>query len=225
MEEQAEYKTDTDSNEHHGRQSALSDLLCPTPFYEEDGITIYNADCLDILDSLPPVDAVITDPPYPNNAGHFIEDIATAIEFFNKFACDEWMVFWTEMEKPPVPLPLVAVHIWHRSNTNRPDNYEPIYHFRTDGEKKASRCLSYAVIAKGLTGCHEATGHPTQKNTKLIKKLLTMTKGEVILDPFMGSGTLLQAAKELGKQAIGIEKDINHCQDAVDRLRQGCLSL
>ena len=34
------------------------------PYYEQDGITIYNADCREILPSLPKVEAVVTDPPY-----------------------------------------------------------------------------------------------------------------------------------------------------------------
>lgn len=183
------------------------------------------ADCRDVLPTLEKVDAVVTDPPYPNNAGHFVAGIEAAEEFCKQFNCDEWLVFWTEIEKPPVPLPLVAVHVWHRTNTNRPDNYEPIFHFRADGKKKASRVLPYCVIFPGLTGI-EATGHPTEKNAALMSALIKPL-GQIILDPFMGSGTTGVAAVQMGRRFIGIEREPKYfeiaCRRIEDAQRQGDL--
>jgi site-specific DNA-methyltransferase (adenine-specific) len=65
--------------------------------------------------------------------------------------------------------------------------------------------------------------HPTQKPERLIKRLLSLFPGETILDPFMGSGTTLRAAKDLGRRAIGIEIEEKYCEIAVERLRQGVL--
>jgi site-specific DNA-methyltransferase (adenine-specific) len=82
------------------------------------------------------------------------------------------------------------------------------------------------VIYPGLTGCFEATGHPTQKPEDLMKELIELRKGvSTILDPFMGSGTTLRAAKDLGRRAIGIEIEEKYCEIAVKRLAQEVLPL
>lgn len=64
--------------------------------------------------------------------------------------------------------------------------------------------------------------HPTQKPLALFAYLLrTYTNpADVVLDPFMGSGTTLRAAKDLGLKAIGIEREEKYCRMAVERLRQ-----
>lgn len=194
-----------------------------TPYYEADGIVIYHGNAAEMIDVLPPVELVATDPPYPNKAGHFEAGIAAAKAFLSGYQAPRWFVFWHQLEAPPVPLPLVGKHIWHRTNTNRQDNYEAIYEF-ADEEERASRVFPFPVIYEGLTGCVEATGHPTQKNLKLMRSLLQMRKYEgPVLDPFMGSGSTLRAAKDLGRPAIGIELEELWCEVAVKRLGQRVL--
>lgn len=67
--------------------------------------------------------------------------------------------------------------------------------------------------------------HPAQKPLRLVKRLacLFATEGDLILDPFMGSGTTLRAAKDIGCGAIGIETDERYCEIAANRLRQEVL--
>jgi DNA modification methylase len=67
--------------------------------------------------------------------------------------------------------------------------------------------------------------HPTQKPLSLIKKLIELTteKGDVVLDPFMGSGTTALACKQLRRRYIGFEIDSNYVEIAQKRLSQKVL--
>lgn len=62
--------------------------------------------------------------------------------------------------------------------------------------------------------------HPTQKSLKLFKYLIetSSNRGELILDPFSGSGTTLLAAKELGRNYIGFELSKDYCNIIKNRL-------
>lgn len=66
----------------------------------------------------------------------------------------------------------------------------------------------------------ENTDHPTQKPEKLVAKLLlaSSNSGDVVLDPFLGSGTTSVVAKKLGRQYVGIEQDADYCCLAEKRL-------
>lgn len=68
----------------------------------------------------------------------------------------------------------------------------------------------------------ENTAHPTQKPEKLIAKMIlaSSNKGDVVLDPFLGSGTTSVVAKKLGRHYIGIEKNPLYCAWAEYRLEQ-----
>jgi len=67
-------------------------------------------------------------------------------------------------------------------------------------------------------------GHQTPKPMRLLRQLIARTDARTILDPFAGSGTTLRAAKDLGRQAIGIEIEEEHCRQTVERLRQEILT-
>lgn len=66
----------------------------------------------------------------------------------------------------------------------------------------------------------ENTEHPTQKPEKLFAKLIlaSSNKGDIVLDPFMGSGTSAVVCKKLGRQFIGVEVERHYCRLAQKRL-------
>ena len=71
----------------------------------------------------------------------------------------------------------------------------------------------------------EKTAHPCQLPERLIGRIITLTTdtAQTILDPFMGSGTTLRAAKDLGRKAIGIEIEERYCEIAAKRMAQAVL--
>ncbi len=74
---------------------------------------------------------------------------------------------------------------------------------------------------------YKPTGHPAEKPTALLSRLVqeSMRGPGTVLDPFMGSGSTLVAAKALGHKAIGIEADERWCEVAANRCRQDNLGL
>ena len=74
---------------------------------------------------------------------------------------------------------------------------------------------------------HATRWHPTEKPLGLMKRLVSdfSEPGELILDPFCGSGSTLRACKDLGRRAIGIEAKEEWCAIAVRRLAQETLAL
>ncbi|MDB9525310.1 site-specific DNA-methyltransferase [Oscillatoria sp. CS-180] len=75
-------------------------------------------------------------------------------------------------------------------------------------------------IPTTCNGMHESTPHPTQKPEELIRKLIlaSSNQGDVVLDPFSGSGTTLVVAEQLGRQWLGCDSNPEYNQWAMDRL-------
>jgi site-specific DNA-methyltransferase (adenine-specific) len=79
----------------------------------------------------------------------------------------------------------------------------------------------------GMAFNHHQRLHPNEKPLTLMQRLVSMCAhpGATVLDPYMGSGTTVRAAKNLGFRAIGIEIDERHCETAAKRCAQDVLGV
>jgi DNA modification methylase len=189
-----------------------------------DGITIYHADCAHIMPFLDPVDLLLTDPPYGINiASNPIRqkherndwDASTPPSYIIDYAIaiSKKSIIWggNYFHLPPSRKFLV----WDK---RQPENFSLAMAEQAwcsfDGNAK--------IFYKRVVGYNK--DHPTQKPESLMAWCIEQA-GEVstILDPFMGSGTTLVAAKNMGKRAIGIERELKYCEIAVRRLAQQSL--
>jgi site-specific DNA-methyltransferase (adenine-specific) len=93
------------------------------------------------------------------------------------------------------------------------------------GEKYNYRITHPSNIWTDLTvpfwSMPENTDHPTQKPEKLAAKIIlaSSNSGDMVFDPFIGSGTTAVVAKKLGRKYSGIEAELNYCCITVKRLR------
>ena len=175
---------------------------------------LYLGDCRDILPTLPKVDAVITDPPYPKlDYGWEVPDPTVFFNGVRQF----W--FWMNME----PFPdFTARHVWVKRNVylGGLTQYEVIYE-RNGG--KACGAFDYPSINSDVAAqmCGDKKyDHPTQKPIHLMLDLVELSNGEVIADPFMGSGTTGVAAVQMGRKFIGIEREPKYFDIACKRIEQ-----
>jgi len=178
------------------------------------GITLYLGDCREVLPSLGPVDAVITDPPYPDIDKGFP---ITPVFCLNKLECRQ-LVFWSAVED--FPLSWTGIHIWHKPNGNSSHHYERIFERNGHATCKVYR---YAAILPNYEQYKiECVDHPTQKPLSLTYNLIDRigSKQQTIVDPFMGSGTTGVAAVKMGRKFIGVEIEPKYFDIACRRIEE-----
>jgi site-specific DNA-methyltransferase (adenine-specific) len=85
--------------------------------------------------------------------------------------------------------------------------------------------LEGPIVAGFACANGQTREHPTQKPLWLMARLIEQhtNEGDLILDPFAGSGTTAVAAKRMGRRAVVIEQDESYCEIAAKRLAQGVL--
>lgn len=223
------------------------------PYFESAGIAIYHGDCLDIVPELCEFDLVLTDPPYgvsyetsrrlrTDKLRKPIANDESLVVFAKSWPLildrlngnRHWYVFASPRkihEVVPILEHVKNIIAWDKGDRG------------TVGDLKCGFGEAWEAILYGMNGRRELNGkrprtvvrhdwsgtmdplHPTVKPVQLLEKLICWStkEGEIVLDPFMGSGTTLRAAKNTGRKAIGIEVEEKYCEVAVERLRQGVL--
>lgn len=200
-----------------------------TPYHDQDGITIYHGDCRDVLPLLPGC-AIVTDQPYGTGwvrGGKSVGVFEAAhekpewdvfsLEWIDVAGARFWAAFSPNSQAPAMQARATARVNWRKTNPrpNGPDT-DPIFMwpvFLPDG-----------IEWTGYNG--DTPHHPCQKPEELMMWVIRFCDPKwTVLDPFMGSGTTLVAAKRLGRKAIGIELEEKYCEIAAKRLQQGALDL
>lgn len=191
--------------------------------------TLYLGDCLEILPTLPKVDAVITDPPYgidadtknskkpddPNGWRHYgtpsgWDKDRRPHEVAALVAAAKTSIIWGGNYYTDILPPSMGWLVWDKGQ----DDFSLAdVEFAWWSEWKAARRLRYpralAIKEGGL--------HPTQKPIKVMEWCIAKTDGD-ILDGFMGSGTTGVACMNLGRKFIGIEIEPKYFDIACERI-------
>lgn len=209
------------------------------PYYEDDVVTIYHGDCLELTDGID-FAAVVTDPPY--GVTH-----DTNYKRFGKPTSRDWNAPIHGDDKPfdPTPwltypcvlfganyyadrLPLGRWIVWDKRDGTTPmlmADAEMAWH---NLPGRAVQLFQWTWNGFQRQGERGSAHHPTQKPVALMRWILATyldEPGGAILDPYMGSGTTLRAAKDIGLRCIGIEIDERYCEIAAERLGQEVLAI
>jgi 16S rRNA G966 N2-methylase RsmD len=205
------------------------------PYYEHAGITIYHGDCREILPTLPKCDLLLTDPPF--GVGNFVQVTGRLMGRGKNHAIP---VTWNEAPPDESMFALFrekSKHriIWGANFFNCFEErggaiiWDKEQHMPNFSKADIASCTHFQkteivrIPWTNFTVTHKAeSDHPCERPTEIYEWCIRYIPGEhqTILDPFMGSGSTLVAAKNLGRRAIGIEIEERYCEIAAKRLSQ-----
>jgi len=199
-------------------------------YYQDSAVTIYNGDCRQILPALGEFDLLLTDPPYG------IGEHGGKARTRGKSQANHKKMGW---DNAPPKKWLIDMMIDQCENQmifggnyfNLPPSRCWLYWRKLMGGDFADGELvwtSFDSVVKEFTKPNKGgkNQHPTQKPLDVMKWCI-LQAGDVktILDPFSGSGTTGRAAKDLGRQAVLIEREEEYCEIAAKRMAQEVLPL
>jgi DNA modification methylase len=124
-----------------------------------------------------------------------------------------------------VNLRVQGMIIWDKDTFGLGNGFRVQHELIMHAAKGVPRVLNHGTANVLRCSRESNIDHPSPKPTPLVKQIVQVVsdKNDLILDPFLGSGTTLVAAKELGRRAIGIEIEERYCEIAAKRLSQEIL--
>lgn len=230
--------TDTETMNEPETRRQTQPFVPLQPFYDRDGITIYNGDCRQVLPFLDRFDLLLTDPPYGIGEAKANNPSRSVLARSRDYGRADWD------DAPPAPwlMTMLASEfdrmiLWGGNYYGLPGSSCWLVWDKDNGANDFADCeLAWTNLPKAVRKFRwrwqgmlqekagdkkEVRVHPTQKPLALMKWCLGLVPdAKSVLDPFMGSGTTLVAAKQLGLRAVGIEINADYCAAAVERLRQ-----
>lgn len=218
-----------------------------TPYYDDGQCVIYHGDCREVLPSLGPCALALTDPPYNAvNRGDFglrnldrgeadstPVDCAWLAAELARMALTSYVWCATEqvseLRAGFVGAGLTTrVGVWNKSNPS-PMNGEHLWLSAVElcvfARASGATFNGYCLHPVWFGASEPRNDHPTAKPEWLFRWLLkkSSNQGDMVVDPYMGSGTTLRVALDEGRRAIGVEINEAYCEIAAIRLAQGVL--
>ena len=218
------------------------------PYYKDDWATIYHGDCREVLPGLDRVDLVLTDPPYGIGLGTHSDATETRQGVgLKKQAYESYDDTHENLKSIVIPSVRTALSISTRGmvfaadtmmwDFPRPDAVTAVYMPSGQGRtcwgfNNLAHLMLYGIApdlnlgakntALRSTAHAEPSDHPCPKPLLWMRWAVALGSrpNDTILDPFMGSGTTLRAAKDLNRRSIGIEIEEAYCEIAANRLAQ-----
>ena len=248
-----------------------------TPYYQDDYVTLYHGDCLEVLPSISkePGRIIVTSPPYnmglvpggngrgmyrpsaSRKGGRFRDgyedahDDAMPQDEYNEWQrgclsamwgvlADDGAIFYNHRQRIEhgtvrlpldmnFPVPLRQIITWDRGTGIAPSlrHYCPVAEWVFLFAKPDFHMRDHSASGTGdvwrLGMAQEKHNHPAPFPLSLPMRAIQTTAAKTILDPFVGSGTSLVAARLAGIAAVGIEKSERYCEIAATRLSQDVL--
>ena len=197
------------------------------PYYQDEWVTIYHGDNREILPQLPKVDLVLTDPPYGITKAEW--DVVPSTETFEKLfnISERQIIFGGHFMDLPSKDGWI---IWNKMPFLKNGNQAELI-WTSFLKKNIIIDFRYAGNVVGDTKRpnykREKTVFTSEKPFEFVTLLIDKysNKNDLILDPFLGSGTTAKAAKALNRKCIGIEIEEKYCEIAAKRCSQSVMAL
>jgi site-specific DNA-methyltransferase (adenine-specific) len=202
------------------------------PYYEDEkaGIVIYHGDCREVLPSVGMCDLVLTDPPYGVSKAEWdgafdsawlrLADVQTRAAVAVMPGVANLLAMPHALQTKPYRWTLsVRVSNGMTRGAFGFGNWIPCVVYAAPDVSLHATAQDATEIAIG----GDMPAHPSPKPYEAVLWMLDRLPLGTVVDPFMGSGTTLRAAKDLGRKAIGIEIKEKYCEIAAKRLSQEVL--